>query len=76
MRASNARTSWSSAVCLNQGVVFMPQALYSILRWSWLEAGVANGSFIVHASRPLIEAVIRTAGRLGPSRASCRGEAA
>jgi hypothetical protein len=46
-----------------------------VLRLSWLEAGVANDDFRVHASRPLIEALIRTAGRLAPSRGSCRGVA-
>jgi hypothetical protein len=34
----------------------------------WLEADVANDYFLVHAPRPLIEALIRTAGRLAPSR--------
>jgi pimeloyl-ACP methyl ester carboxylesterase len=34
--------------------------------------GVANDYFLVHASRPVIEALIRTAGRLAPSRGSCR----
>jgi hypothetical protein len=38
----------------------------------WLEAGVANDYFLVHASRPVIEALIRTAGRLAPSGGSCR----
>jgi hypothetical protein len=38
-----------------------------------LEAGVVNGYFLVHAPRPVIEALIRTAGRLAPSRGSCRG---
>jgi hypothetical protein len=38
-----------------------------------LEAGVANDYFLVDASRPLIEALIRTAGRLAPSGGSCRG---
>jgi hypothetical protein len=38
----------------------------------WLEAGVANDYFLVHAPRPLIEALIRTAGRLAPSRGLCR----
>jgi hypothetical protein len=39
----------------------------------WLEAGVANDYFLVHAPRPLIEALIRRAGRLAPSRGFCRG---
>jgi hypothetical protein len=39
----------------------------------WLEAGVANDYFLVHAPRPLIEALPRTAGRLAPSRGSRRG---
>jgi hypothetical protein len=38
----------------------------------WLEAGVANDYFLVHAPRPRIEALIRTAGRLAPSRGLCR----
>jgi hypothetical protein len=33
---------------------------------------VANDHFLVHASRPVIESLIRTAGRLAPSRGSCR----
>jgi hypothetical protein len=36
---------------------------------------MANDSLFVHASRPLIEAVIRTAGRLGEPRV-IPGEAA
>jgi hypothetical protein len=40
-----------------------------------LEAGVANEYFLVHAPRPVIEALIRTVGRLAPSRGSCRGVA-
>jgi hypothetical protein len=39
----------------------------------WLEAGVANDYFLVHAPRPHFEALIRTAGRLAPSRGLCRG---
>ena len=39
----------------------------------WSEAGVANDDFLVHAPRPLLEALIRTAGRLAPSRGLCRG---
>jgi hypothetical protein len=39
----------------------------------WLEAGVANDYFLVHAPRPLVGALIRTAGRLAPSRGLCRG---
>ena len=30
----------------------------------WLEAGVANGCFLVHAPRPLVEASIETAEQL------------
>ena len=33
--------------------------------------GVANDYFLVHASSPVSEALIRTAGRLAPSRGSC-----
>ena len=43
-----------------------------VLCLNWLEAGVANDDFLVCASRPLIEALIKTAGRLAPSRGSCR----
>jgi hypothetical protein len=58
----------------NQGVVFRARALYHMwLRWSWWEAGVANYSFLVHAPRPLIDALIRTARRLASSRGPCRG---
>jgi hypothetical protein len=39
----------------------------------WLEAGVANDYFLVPAPRLLIEALIEMAGRLAPSRGSCRG---
>ena len=39
----------------------------------WLEAGVANDDFLVHAPRPLIEVSLSTAGRLAPSRGSGRG---
>ena len=39
----------------------------------WLEARVANDDFLVHAPRPLVEALIGTAGRLAPSRGLCRG---
>ena len=35
--------------------------------------GVANDYFLVHASSPVIEALIRTAGWLAPGRGSCRG---
>jgi hypothetical protein len=38
---------------------------------SWLEVGVANDDFLVHAPRPLSEALIKTAGRLAPGRGSC-----
>ena len=34
--------------------------------------GVANDYFLVHASSPVSEALIRPAGRLAPSRGSCR----
>jgi hypothetical protein len=39
----------------------------------WLEVGVANDYFLVHAPRRLIEALIRAAGRPAPSRGLCRG---
>jgi hypothetical protein len=45
---------------------------WGALRWSWLEAGVANDYFLVHASRPVVEALIRMAGRLARSGGSCR----
>jgi hypothetical protein len=38
-----------------------------------LEGGVANDYFLMHAPRPLIEALIRTAGRLAPRCGSYRG---
>ena len=38
-----------------------------------VEAGVANDSFLVPAPRPLIEASIRMAARLAPSRGSLAG---
>jgi hypothetical protein len=43
------------------------------LRLCWLEAGVANGFFLVHVPRPLIETSIKIAAQLAPSRGSCRG---
>ena len=39
----------------------------------WLEAGVANDYFLVHPPRLRIEAFMRTAERLAPSRRFCRG---
>ena len=45
---------------------------YGVLRWSRLEAGVADGCFLVHAPRPLIEASIGMAEQLVPSGGSCR----
>jgi hypothetical protein len=63
-----------AVVCVDQGVVSGPRALYSgSVARVLLEAGVANDYFLVHAPQPVIEAVIRTAGRLAPSRRSCRG---
>ena len=44
-----------------------------VVRLWWLEAGVANGCLLVHAPRPLIEALIRMAEQLVPSGGSCRG---
>ena len=38
-----------------------------------MEVGVANDYFLVHAPRLLMEALIEMAGRLAPSRGSCRG---
>jgi hypothetical protein len=38
-----------------------------------LEAGVANGCFLVHVPRPLIETAIETAEQQAPSRGSCHG---
>ena len=37
-----------------------------------MEAGVANYYFPCIAPKPVIEALIRTAGRLAPSGGSCR----
>jgi hypothetical protein len=39
----------------------------------WLEAGVANGCFLMHVPRPLIEASIERAERLALGRGSCHG---
>ncbi len=38
-----------------------------------MEAGVANDYFLVDASSPVSEALIRPAERLAPSRGSCLG---
>jgi len=38
-----------------------------------LEAGVADGCFLVQAARPLMEASIKTAEPLAASRGSCPG---
>ena len=43
------------------------------LRLCWLEVGMANGWFLVHTPRPLINAPIEMAEQLAPSRGSCRG---
>jgi hypothetical protein len=56
--------------------VFRPRALYSrCVALELVEAGVANDYFLVHAPRLVIEALIRPAGRLAPSRGSCRSVA-
>ena len=39
----------------------------------WLEVGMANGCFLVHAARPLVDAPIEMAEQLAPSRGSCCG---
>ena len=58
---------------LRSGVVSRPRALYSRdVHLSWLEAGVANDDFLVHAPRPLIEASIEIAEQLAPRHGSCR----
>ena len=41
----------------------------------WLEAGVANDYLLAHTPRLRIDALIRTAARLAPSRRFCRGVA-
>jgi hypothetical protein len=38
-----------------------------------VEVAVANGCFLVHAARPLVDALIRTAERLALSRRSGHG---
>jgi hypothetical protein len=50
--------------------VFRAWALYSrcVALVLVVEVGVTNGYFVVHAPRPLLEALIRMAGRLTPSR--------
>jgi len=69
--SSVMRARWSALIrgsCRGCG-----RSTVGVLRLCWLEAGVANDYFLVHAPRPLIEALIRTAGRLAPSRGLCRG---
>jgi hypothetical protein len=39
----------------------------------WLEVSVTNGWFLVHAPRPLVEALSGTAERLASTGESCRG---
>jgi hypothetical protein len=64
----------SAVACLDLGVVWRPRAVYSRGVALVLVGGrVANDYFLVHAFRPLVEALIRTAGRLAPSRGLCRG---
>jgi hypothetical protein len=64
----------SAVVRLDQGVVSRPRALYSRgVALVWAGGRVANDDFLVHAPRPLVKALIRTAGRLAPSRGLCRG---
>jgi hypothetical protein len=50
-----------------------PPALYDRSGGLVLEVAVANGCFLVHAARPLVDASIRTAERLAPGRGSCGG---
>jgi hypothetical protein len=38
-----------------------------------VEAGVANGCFLMHAPRPLVEASIEMAEQLAPTGGSCHG---
>ena len=62
-----------SSVCVNQGVVFRPRALYSC-RCAALElvgGGVANGYFLVHALRPPIETSIEAADQRALNRRTC-----
>jgi hypothetical protein len=57
----------------DQGVVSELRAVYSgCVALELVGGGVANDYFLVHASSPVSEALIRPAGRLAPSRGSCR----
>jgi len=58
-----------------RGVVSAPWALQYgwDVRLCWLEVGVANGCFLVHAPRPPIEATFKMAEQLAPSRTSGHG---
>jgi hypothetical protein len=63
----------SRVICLRSGC----RSRAAGLQWGldvwlpWLEAGVMNGCFLVHAPRPLIEASIEMAAQPAPSRGSC-----
>jgi hypothetical protein len=57
-----------------QGVASALRALYSrCVTLVLVEVGVANGCFLVHAPRPLVEASIEMAEQLAPSRGSRHG---
>jgi hypothetical protein len=65
-----ASALWSASIrgsCPGRGTSTVGVALVL------LEVGVANDYFLVHAPRLLMEALIEMAGRLAPSRGSCRG---
>jgi len=66
-KLGQARSAFNQGSCRSRG-----RFTVGCIALKWLEAGVANDSFLVHASRPVIEALIRTAGRLAPSGGSCR----
>jgi hypothetical protein len=62
------------SACLDQGSCSgRGRSTVGVLHLCWLEVGVTSDYFPVHASRSVIEALIRTAGRLAPSRACASG---
>jgi transposase len=66
--AAAQRSAFDQGSCPGRG-----RSTVGVVHLSWLEVGVVSGCFLVHAPRPLIETLIRTAGRLAPGCGSCRG---
>jgi hypothetical protein len=61
------RSAFGQGSCPGRG-----RSTVGVLRWSRLEAGVTDGYFLLHALRPLNEALIRMAEQLVSSGGSCR----